>query len=252
MPLVDWIYVAAVGHRMPAILLRAIMCAIILLPPTFLMGASLPAVARWIQATPRGVSWLGLLYGANTAGAVFGCLLAGFYLLREFDMASATYFAAGLNALIGFISFSVAKVTPDQSTDEASGAPSSGEKQSPAEISVLPPIAAGQLEHLSYDCSFRRIRPGRRSGLDAAARPDARCDRLHFLDYSGRFFGRTRHRQHSRLSGFAFRARSCRTRLQPIAISCGHRVDGVLAREFASLLADQSAALARSVVHIPN
>jgi spermidine synthase len=134
MPLVDWIYVSAVGHGLPAILLRAIMCAIILLPPTILMGASLPAVARWIQTTPRGVSWFGLLYGANTAGAVFGCLLAGFYLLRVFDMASATYFAAGLNALIGFISYSVAKVTPDQSTEETSATETSTPKQSEAEI----------------------------------------------------------------------------------------------------------------------
>jgi len=142
MPLVDWIYVSAVGHGLPAILLRAIMCAIILLPPTFLMGASLPAVARWIQTTPRGVSWLGLLYGANTAGAVFGCLLAGFYLLRVFDMASATYFAAGLNALIGFISYSVARVTPDQSTEETSEAPNIVSTQSPAKISAPQPVAS--------------------------------------------------------------------------------------------------------------
>ena len=143
MPLVDWIYVSAVGHGMPAILLRAIMCAIILLPPTFLMGASLPAVARWIQATPRGVSWLGLLYGANTAGAVFGCLLAGFYLLRVFDMGSATYFAALLNALIGFISYSVAKVTPDQSTEETPAAQSNPAKQSPPEIESAQSHSAG-------------------------------------------------------------------------------------------------------------
>jgi spermidine synthase len=143
MPLVDWIYVAAVGHGLSAILLRAIMCAIILLPPTFLMGASLPAVARWIQTTPRGVSWLGLLYGANTAGAVFGCLLAGFYLLRVFDMAFATYFAAGLNALIGFISYSIAKVTPDQSTEELDEAPRIVLKQPPAELSVAQPSASG-------------------------------------------------------------------------------------------------------------
>jgi spermidine synthase len=143
MPLVDWIYVAAVGHGLSAILLRAIMCAIILLPPTFLMGASLPAVARWIQTTPRGVSWLGLLYGANTAGAVFGCLLAGFYLLRVFDMPSATYFAAGLNALIGFISYSIAKVTPDQSTEELDEAPRIVLKQTPAELSVAQPSASG-------------------------------------------------------------------------------------------------------------
>ena len=45
------------------------------------MGASLPAMARWIESTPSGLSWLGLFYGGNIAGAVFGCLLAGFYLL---------------------------------------------------------------------------------------------------------------------------------------------------------------------------
>ncbi len=90
MPLVDYVYVAAVGHGLPAILLRALICAICLLPPTFLMGASLPAISRWIQTTRRGVSWLGFLYGGNTAGAVFGCLLAGFYLLRVFNMATAT------------------------------------------------------------------------------------------------------------------------------------------------------------------
>jgi spermidine synthase len=138
MPLVDWMYVAAVGHGLSAILFRAILCAIILLPPTFLMGASLPAVARWIQTTPRGVSWLGLLYGANTGGAVFGCLLAGFYLLRVFDMASATYFAAALNALIGFISYSVANVTPGQTSEQDPAAQQSQSKSAPPEIVARP------------------------------------------------------------------------------------------------------------------
>ena len=71
---------------MPAILLRALVAGLCLLPPTFLMGASLPAASRWIKASPEGVSWMGMLYGANTVGAVTGCLLAGFYLLRIFDM----------------------------------------------------------------------------------------------------------------------------------------------------------------------
>jgi spermidine synthase len=101
MPLLDGVYTAAVGHGMPAILLRALVCALCLVPPTFLMGASLPAAARWIETTPEGVSWMGFLYGANTVGAVFGCLLAGFYLLREFDMGAATYAAAALNVVVG-------------------------------------------------------------------------------------------------------------------------------------------------------
>ncbi len=118
MPLIDGIYVAAVGHGMPAILFRAIICSISLLPPTLLMGASLPAIARWIETTPRGVSWLGLLYGGNTAGAVFGCLLAGFYLLRVFDLATATIVAALINFVVGAASYTLAKRTPEHSTDE--------------------------------------------------------------------------------------------------------------------------------------
>src|SRR5450432_2014450 len=114
MPLVDSVYTSAVGHGLPAILLRALVCALCLLPPTFLMGASLPAASRWIAASPEGVSWLGLLYGANTVGAVLGCLLAGFYLLRVFDMATATYVAAAINVAVALVSFALAGRTSRQ------------------------------------------------------------------------------------------------------------------------------------------
>jgi len=120
MPLVDGVYTEAVGHGMPSILFRALICAICLLPPTVLMGASLPAVANWIETSPRGVSWLGLLYGGNTAGAVFGCLLAGFYLLRVFDLATATFVAVAINIAVALFSFALAKRTPERSTDAKS------------------------------------------------------------------------------------------------------------------------------------
>ena len=111
MPLVDGVYAAAVGHGFPAVLLRAVVCAACLLPPTLLMGASLPAASRWLETTPEGVSWLGFLYGGNTAGAVFGCLLAGFYLLRVFDMATTTFAAAAINLAVGLISLGLARRT---------------------------------------------------------------------------------------------------------------------------------------------
>jgi spermidine synthase len=112
MPLMSHIYVATLGHGMPSVLLRATVCALCLLLPTMLMGASLPAIARWIEATPRRSSWLGLLYAGNTLGAVVGCLWAGFYLLRVFDMATATYVAAAINAAVALISFSLAIFAP--------------------------------------------------------------------------------------------------------------------------------------------
>ena len=69
------------------------------------MGATLPAIARWIEATPRGVSWLGFFYGSNIAGGVFGCLLAGFYLLRVHDSEFTTFVAAAINGTVALAAF---------------------------------------------------------------------------------------------------------------------------------------------------
>src|SRR6185436_15471615 len=94
------LYAEHVGHGMAGIAWRGVLCGVMLLPPTLLMGATLPAIARWVESTPQGVSWLGFFYGGNTAGAVFGCLLAGFYLLRVHDMATATYVAVLLHLVV--------------------------------------------------------------------------------------------------------------------------------------------------------
>lgn len=101
LPYAGGLYVAIGGPGWSGLLLRGLVSAICLLPPTILMGATLPAVSRWVEGTPRGVSWLGFLYGGNTLGAVAGCLLAGFYLLRVFDMFTATYVAVAINLLVG-------------------------------------------------------------------------------------------------------------------------------------------------------
>ncbi|HEY7390584.1 MAG TPA: fused MFS/spermidine synthase, partial [Bryobacteraceae bacterium] len=66
-----------------------------LLLPTLLMGATLPALAR--QSDEDSLGWL---YAANIAGAVLGCLLAGFYLLRVYDVTAATYVGLGINVAL--------------------------------------------------------------------------------------------------------------------------------------------------------
>ncbi|MEO6246816.1 MAG: SAM-dependent methyltransferase, partial [Opitutaceae bacterium] len=100
MPVVGRLYTSLVGHGLPGMLLRGAVGALCLLPPTILMGATLPAVARWVETTSRGVSWLGVFYGGNTAGAVLGCMVAGFYLLRVYDGATATWCAVSLNLAV--------------------------------------------------------------------------------------------------------------------------------------------------------
>src|SRR3954452_18101079 len=92
-------------------MVRGVVAGGCLLAPTMLMGASLPAGAGVVEATPRGVSWLGLFYGGNIAGAVLGCLLAGFYLLRVYHMETATYVAAPINAAVAVLGFLLARTT---------------------------------------------------------------------------------------------------------------------------------------------
>ena len=59
LPLVGHVYTAWGGYGLTGYLLRGLVASICLLPPTLAMGATLPAVARWVQTTPSGVSWLG-------------------------------------------------------------------------------------------------------------------------------------------------------------------------------------------------
>ncbi len=82
--------------------LRGTLAAICLLPPTLLMGATLPALSR----TTEDPSSLGFLYAANISGAVFGCLLTGFWLLRRFDAPTAIHIAAFVN--LGIAALAVA------------------------------------------------------------------------------------------------------------------------------------------------
>ena len=135
MPYLNKVYIAGSMVGMPGMLLRGLICVVCLLPPTIMMGASLPAIVRWIESTPRGVSWWGLLYGGNTAGAVFGCLLAGFYLLRLYDVYAATYVAAAINLGVATLSWMVAARTPAHASVEQHPEETSGQaeaQQSPA------------------------------------------------------------------------------------------------------------------------
>ena len=73
---------------------------ICLLPPTLLMGATLPAIARWVRDDAGGRVVARVLLRRQHRRRGLGCLLAGFYLLRVHDMAIATYVAVALNVLV--------------------------------------------------------------------------------------------------------------------------------------------------------
>ena len=63
-------------------IVRVFLSAVALLPPTVLMGATLPVLTRFVAEKEKGAGFgLAILYGWNTLGAVAGVLLSGFVLL---------------------------------------------------------------------------------------------------------------------------------------------------------------------------
>ena len=89
--------------------MRSVVAGGCLMPGTILMGATLPAVARAVSATPTGLSDMGFFYGANTLGAVLGCFVAGFFLVTQTDVTYASYVAAAINMLVGLQALSISQ-----------------------------------------------------------------------------------------------------------------------------------------------
>src|SRR5947209_16886846 len=133
MPLVGQAYLSVAAHGLESMLLRGLLAAICMLPPTILMGASLPAISRFLESGPEGTSRIGLLYGANTAGAVLGCLAAGFYLLRLYNVFTATFAAAAIHVVIAAASWWLASRAPAKSQ---AGATASATGHLPVYISI--------------------------------------------------------------------------------------------------------------------
>jgi spermidine synthase len=142
LPLLNHAYIAGATHGLPGMLLRGLLAAACMLAPTIFMGASLPAITRWIENSPEGVSWWGYLYGGNTLGAVVGCLLAGFYLLRFFNMATATYVAVAMNLAIAAAGFALASATPHAANLALAPAKNSIQATPDASAPVAPACAA--------------------------------------------------------------------------------------------------------------
>ena len=118
LPMVQQAYLFLPTH---GVWVRAVVCVIVLTPPTMLMGATLPAIARAFARRPAADAGaaghdahaVGLLYMANLVGATTGTVLAGFYLLRVYDTVVATAVAVALNMIVAVAFFMLSKEPAD-------------------------------------------------------------------------------------------------------------------------------------------
>ncbi len=153
LPLLDRVYFAAVAAGMPSLLMRGLLAGLCLLPPTMLMGASLPAIVRF-AGKGEGV-WAGL-YAANTLGAMAGALAAAFLLLRQFDVAIASYAAIAINLVVAAASYALAQSQPMTDTAPQTAAPISSTSQ-PSHWPVYAITALSGLTALGAEVVWTRL-----------------------------------------------------------------------------------------------
>lgn len=83
---------------------RFTVVVLVLLPPTVLLGATLPLVIRQFADNESSFGKnVGFFYALNTFGALCGTLLAGFVLLPIVGLANTTIAAVVVNVLIGVL-----------------------------------------------------------------------------------------------------------------------------------------------------
>jgi spermidine synthase len=125
--LAGWIYVAMGGSARLGLAgssaVRLLLSVLVLGAPTFLMGGTLPAVARAVERRADfGRRTVGLLYAVNTLGAVLGALLTTFFALETLGVRKTVWIAALLNLLVVLAARSLARALPSASAAGAAGA----------------------------------------------------------------------------------------------------------------------------------
>lgn len=89
--------------------IRSVICAALLGPPTVMMGATLPALSRWIRADSRQHTRISRLYALNTFGAVAGTVGTAFFIAPALGYDGANLVAVGLNVLVAAVAWGIAR-----------------------------------------------------------------------------------------------------------------------------------------------
>ena len=105
---------------------KAVLSAAVLFPPAFLMGGTLPALARALAGgngrAPRVVP---LLYAVNVAGAVLGAGATGFWLVERAGLAATMRLAATADLAVAAVALAAARRVspPRREAAPAAGGP---------------------------------------------------------------------------------------------------------------------------------
>jgi predicted membrane-bound spermidine synthase len=142
--LVQWVYIAAGGTERLGLgagtVVRLLLSTLVLGLPTFLMGGTLPAVARAAErVADEGRRVVGLLYAVNTLGAVLGTMITTFYSLEHLGIRKSLFIAALINLLVVISARNLARQLGEGGRPEGEGEEGRDTDEIPVVVAV--PVA---------------------------------------------------------------------------------------------------------------
>ncbi len=147
-----------IGSSWQITTVRVVTSFVVLLIPSFLIGATFPALCTVLIRSLKSVGrHLGLLYGINTIGAAFGTLLAGLVLIELLGNHATIFFAATVNAVIGIAAILLAGGRQTVAVDKSEATARDSVKRGPipAIVIALALVASGYAT-MSFEITWMR------------------------------------------------------------------------------------------------
>ncbi len=164
-----WAYVTLAEGTDPSepwlVALQLALGAVVLVPPTWLMGLTLPLLTRQFLDDKTGLGGsAGLLYTANTLGAAVGASVTGYFVLPSLGIGKSLLLAVATNVVVTCVALLAAKIGRSDAlaaTDHSESArrsPSSA--QTLAEVAVIAPrnaVEPAEMDQACADSSTRQL-----------------------------------------------------------------------------------------------
>ncbi len=138
--------------------LRAVIVALWLGVPCFLIGGTLPVMVRFIVRHLGAIGQeVGALYVVNTLGAAVGAI-ANIYLVELLGLTGTTLVAAGINVTVALSALVIDRLTPPSAPPEPAAAPPSDKRS----LAIVPAAAffISGLASLVLEMGWSRLSAG--------------------------------------------------------------------------------------------
>ncbi|CAN5432130.1 fused MFS/spermidine synthase [soil metagenome] len=141
-----------------------IAAALTILPPTIMLGATLPVMSRYLIRTDAAIGKrIADLYYLNSLGAIAGSILSGFFMIRILGLELTIIVAGVISLSVAALAFALMKIEERHGVEppaqhEAELAAMSGEKVGPhiAKIALLV-IALSGFASMIYEVAWIRL-----------------------------------------------------------------------------------------------